>query len=124
MEMPEREYHFNTHVLNALKITIVCTLRHTEALKSSAVIGLRDLNINTIGCFGNKMEVYLPLNIFTCCSSIHKYKSPFFGALLTKTVTRNSSIIFRILIRLEMSNVNILKQKKFRDQTTPHAPSP
>jgi len=61
---------------------------------------------------GIKWKSYSPLNIFTCCSSIHKYKSPFLGALLTKTVTRNNSIVLHIPIRLRMSIANILKQKE------------
>ena len=58
-----------------------------------------------------------PLNIFTCCSSIHKFKPPFFAVILTKTVTRNNSIVFRISIRPKMSINNILKQKKISTAT-------
>lgn len=58
-----------------------------------------------------KWKSYSPLNIFTCCSSIHKYKSPFLGALLTNTVTTNKRIVFRILIRLKMPIINILEHK-------------
>lgn len=81
-------------------------------LRSFAVIGLRDMNINTIGCYWKNMVAHSPLNIFTCCSSIHKFKPPFFAVILTETVTRNSSIVFRISIRPKMSSNNILKQKK------------
>lgn len=64
-----------------------------------------------------KWKSYSPLNIFTCCSSIHKYKSPFLGALLTNTVTTNKSIVFRILIRLKMPIINILEHKNISTET-------